>query len=104
LARFDGSLKPAYTAYQTFVREVGDAPFVRTITGAELGAPNVVVYEFARPDARLWVAWNTTLGITPATSLPKLSNATVVRDLYGRTVPVGTRIPVGADPVFIEIR
>ena len=104
LISFGGSPKPAYTAYQTFVREVGDAPFVRTIPGAELGAPNVAVYEFARPDARLWVAWNASLGITPATSLPKLSNATVVRDLYGRVVPVGTRIPVGADPIFIEIR
>lgn len=104
LAAFDGSPKPAYTAYQTFVREVGDAPFVRSIPGAELGAPNVMVYEFARPDARLWVAWNAGSGIVPTTTLPRLTPATAARDLYGRLVPGTGRIPVGQDPVFIEIR
>ncbi len=105
LARFDGSPKPAYLAYQHFVREVGDAPFARIIPGAELGAPAVAVYEFARPDARLWVAWSTTIDGPQTSTLPRLSAATVASDLYGHTVAaVGTRIPVGRDPVFIEIR
>ena len=77
---------------------------MRTIPGAELGAPNVAVYEFSRPDARLWVAWNTSLVAAQSQSLPRLSTATVAHDLYGRTVTVGARIPVGPDPVFIEIR
>lgn len=104
LARFDGSHKPAYTAYQTFVREVGDAPFTRLIPGAELGAPNVAIYEFARPDARLWVAWTTDPTGTATATLPRLTAATVVHDLYGRPLSGSGRISVGADPLFIEIR
>ena len=100
LVHLDGVPKPAYTAYRTFLQEVGDAPFVRKLAGADSGAPDAQVYEFARPDARLWIAWTD----AAPTSLPLLTPAARARDLYGHPLTGTPRVPLGAEPIYIEIR
>ena len=96
LLRFDGTRKPGYTAYQTLTRTLGDAPFSRIVSGA--GQP-LEIYEFTRPDGRLWIAWSN----GPNTTLPLPAGATVT-DLYGRRLPGPARVAVGQDPVYLVLR
>jgi hypothetical protein len=97
LVRLDGTRKPGFSAYQTFIHEVGDAPHARIISGPRQPTE---VYEFTRPDGRLWVAWSN----GAATSLTLPSGNVTVRDLHGKTIAATGRVPLSIDPIYVEIR
>ena len=100
LLRRDGSPKPVYNAYQTWIREIGDAPYARQLSAADLGGlPGAEGYEFTRPDGRIWVLW----GDGSGGSLALPGTTSLARDLYGRPL-TGLRVPLGRDPIYIQVR
>jgi len=102
LLRDDASPKPAFTAYQTLVREVADRPFLRRLDAAALGTADATGYAFGGAAGEVWVVWSRT--DSPAVVAPGGAAGARAYDMLGAAVPLkGGALPVGPNPVYLEI-
>ncbi len=91
---------PAYAAYATLIREVGNRP----ARGNEVDDPRTRVYRFGDGADAVRVAWSTE---GPARLLIAASSSIEIVDIMGRTTKpsaVGGRIDLslGADPIYLR--
>jgi hypothetical protein len=91
---------PAYAAYATLIREIGDRP----ARGDEVDDPRTRVYRFGDKADAVRVAWSTEC---PSRLLIAASSPIEIVDIMGRTTrrsPVRGRIEVslGADPIYVR--
>lgn len=102
----DGSRKPAFTAYQGVVRELGEGRFLRSATVNDFG-PQVEGYLFAGALSPVWVLW--TDGAPLAVTLPQ-NDVVRVLDMYGAEQVATPRsdgtveITLDQDPRYVEVK
>ncbi|MEO5952277.1 MAG: S-layer homology domain-containing protein, partial [Chloroflexia bacterium] len=111
LLRIDNSIKPAYTAMQTFSAKIGSGDYLYRMGAADGVAGTLEGYRFRSKNGnkQVSVVWNTsgsdvTMTI-PATQAGDLGAATSLlgSNLLISPGPDGTRlITVGLDPVYLE--
>ena len=110
LLREDGTPKPAYQAYRTLTRQLGQSSFVRMLPSGDLGADGLEAYEFAIDTGERWVLWSTDGQPHPLS----ISGSVVsVTDLYGeaRRVTDGEDgdtdgriiLSIGLDPIYFDL-
>lgn len=101
--------KPSYTAYRVAAEKLNwnAAAFQRALTPGQLGSAALEGYSFLKTGNRpLYVLWSDD-GVNRVVTLP-LSLARVT-DMYGTVLntlsnPAGSvQIPVGADPLYVEV-
>jgi hypothetical protein len=93
----DGSLNPlpAYTALQFSRNELGNAAFVREITGYA----GVKGYELNRGDRRIWVLW-TMDGSTRSITLPSVPFT--AWDALGNSITPAGFMNTSLNPLYLE--
>lgn len=119
------SRKRSFIAYQTAVRQLGNAEYVREVGVAEVaeaGSPDagkLLIYEFVNNGRTLYVSWTTQddptadNAVEQKNTLRLFARRVLVRDIYDaqRTVADGddgaadgfVSVTVGARPLYIEV-
>lgn len=111
LLRSDNSIKPAYTAMQTFSAKIGSADYLYKMGEADGVNGALEGYRFRSKDGnkQVSVVWNTSgSDVTMTIPATQAGDLGAVTSLLGNNIPPlpgpgGTRlVTVGRDPVYLE--
>jgi len=94
--------RPAYRAFQTLARELGEATFVRALSPADVGAAGVEGYVFDVAGQERWILWASADGGQVEIHLP--SRTAEILDRSGQPLsPAAGTFRVGDDPVYLRL-
>lgn len=95
LVKADLTPLPAYHAFKTAQSELGQALYLREVTGFK----NVKVLEFDKGDGKVWVIWALTTG-TEKITLP--GQPAAIRDYLGNVLTAQASLNVTNLPIYVE--
>jgi hypothetical protein len=96
LIKTDLSPLPAFNALQFMVAELRGAKYTRQI----VDYPALKVFEFKKPESRVWVLWSPD-GSPQSVNL--LQTPLAVYDMYGNPLPATTTLVVDWKPIYIVL-
>ena len=112
LVNSDLSPKPSHRAYQTLVRQLAPAEYVRTLGVDELGTDQIEAYEFAALDgsASIIVAWTNdestqelVLESDSVVMVDKFGTQTQIRDGDDGVADGQIHLSIGSSPVYVRL-